>query len=340
MNIYIFTNKEAAVKSLIAKAQFVPVKDLSKHSAGSDDITYLDVSGLSAADIKKNVAHLKKNCHGSHWGVIDPKGGVADPAALFFEGACDYLGASFLKDIKSVDAKRLKEAHSWQKILAASAGEDAKSGKDAEGGGFLKTGIKLPAESSFPGWKKMQAGKTANFYLLYCSLQGKVPLDDRLDAKTHAAVHQRFLSILEDAFYEGEGLLWMNSGKDCLFLVPPKVKCIEEVIRSAVNMIVSAPLLSIESLEVPVPANFVFALHYGTVNYKPPGKTGTVVSDAINFIFHLGTKKADAGRLTVSNEVPDKTVPAALQDCFVPAGEFEGRSIWHTKKFSYAKPWV
>jgi hypothetical protein len=132
----------------------------------------------------------------------------------------------------------------------------------------------------------------------------------------------------------------MNSGKACLFLIPPKIKNIETAIKSCITMIISTPLIVLESLAVSFPLDFIFALHYDSINYKPPGKTGTIISDAINFIFHLGTKKAEPGRLTISGELPDKTIPQLLQDCFLPAGEFEDRKIMHTKKFTYAKPWM
>jgi hypothetical protein len=139
--------------------------------------------------------------------------------------------------------------------------------------------------------------------------------------------------------WEGDGLLWMNTGRDCLFLFPPRAKCAEAAIKTCIGMIVSAPLFVLETFGISIPANFIFAMHYGTVTYKPPGKTGTVVSDAVNSIFHLGAKKSEPGRLTISGELPDVSIPANLQDLFVPAGEYEGRKIWHTKKFSYAKPW-
>jgi hypothetical protein len=106
------------------------------------------------------------------------------------------------------------------------------------------------------------------------------------------------------------------------------------------RLLLSAPLIAIETLGLSIPVNFVFSLHYGQVSYKPPGKTGTVVSDAVNFIFHLGAKKAEPGRLTIPGELPDGTVPKTLEDCFVSAGEYEGRRIWHTRKISYIQPWM
>jgi hypothetical protein len=339
--IYVFTDKKASLKTVFPNnADFIALP-LSQHSPEDADISYLDVSGFSDADLKKTLTQFKKACNDTHWGIVDPKGTVKDIAALFFEGACDYLGPGLLKDAKAIDAKHFKEALKWRKVIQDTAGgasdNDGKSAKTSVG--FMNTGIKLPAASAFPGWKKMESGKVMPFYLLYCSLQGKTALDARLDDKTINQIHKRFLSVLSGYLQEADGLLWMNTGRDCLFLLPPRVKCVEAAVKACIGMIVSAPLFVLETFGISIPANFIFAMHYGTVTYKPPGRTGTVVSDAVNSIFHLGAKKSEPGRLTISGELPDISIPAALHDLFLPAGEYEGRKIWHTKKFSYAKPW-
>lgn len=336
MSVFIFTKKQESLKTVFAKNAKFLTTELSKHAPEEGDITYVDVSGLSGAEITKVIPIIKKACKNSSWGIVDPKGQVIDPASLFFDGASDYVGPSFIKNAKSVDPKRLKNALLWRGELAGSAGEEGKTAR-AEESLIPKTGIKLPPANTFPGWKNMQAGKTMPFYLLYCCLQGKVQLDLRLGEKLFAQIHQRFINHLARNFLEEEGLAWMNSGKDCLFLFPPKAKCGEGAIKSCIKLLVSAPLIMLETLNLDLPAGFVFALHYGSLSYSPPGYTGTVVSDAVNFIFHLGAKKAQAGRLTLSGELPDGAIPRALEDCFVAAGEFEGRKIWHTKKFVYAK---
>lgn len=346
MKVFVFAKSETSLKNVFPQnTKVVSVPQLKEFTPENDSMFYFDVGGFSDEEIKKNLTVIKNICKDSCWGIIDFKGNVKDSSALFFQGASDYLGPLFLKEPLR-DSKRLKEALAWRRSIrapkiASETKESETSGAEAGGSAsFLKAGIKLPSENLFPGWKKMQTGKNMPFYFLYCSLQGKFPLDTRFDSKTIALIHKRFLSHLEDNFNEGDGLLWMNSGKDCLFLVPPKAKCIEAVIKSCIDMTASAPLIVLETLGLSFPANFTFALHYGSVNYNPPGKTGTVVSDAVNFIFHLGTKKAEYGRLTVSGELPDKTIPPSLLDCFVSAGEFEGRKIWHTKKFSYVKLWL
>jgi len=338
MGVYVFTQKEAALKTVFPKNASYLSSALSKHAPEDGDISYMDISGLAGEELKKALAQIKKCCKDTPWGIIDPKGSVSDPAALFFEGASDYVGPSFFKTPKAMEPKRLKEVLQWRNNLAGSNVGSAKGDvKATKGAGLPKTGIKLPPASTFPGWKSMQAGKTMPFYLLYCCLHGKIALDTRLGEKVYAQIHQRFLSYLHTNFLEAEGLVWMDSGKDCLILLPPKAKSAEAAVKACVRMLVSAPIMAMEALALTVPADLVFALHYGSLSYSPPGRTGTVVSDAVNFIFHLGAKKAEPGRLTLSSELPDATVPAALEDCFVPAGEFEDRNIWHTKKIRYAK---
>ena len=91
MGVYVFTKKEAALKTAIQTAEFVNITALPKHTPGEGDISYIDVCSIAAADVKKTLTLLKKRCKAKQsgqdtpWGIIDPKGSVKDPAALFFE---------------------------------------------------------------------------------------------------------------------------------------------------------------------------------------------------------------------------------------------------------------
>jgi len=337
--VYVLTKKASTLNKTFPKNTiFVSLPLKTENQLQNSDLFYIDISGLTSADLKKTLTQIKKRCKDISWGIIDVKGSCNDPASLFFDGACDYLGPSFLKGSKTIDAKRIKEALQWRNTISAVT-SDSKAASTTESA-FLKSGIKLPAASAFPGWKKMESGKAMPFYLLYCSLQGKELLDSRLGEKVLNQVNKRFLSILVNNLNEADGLPWMDSGKDYLFLLPPKAQCANAAIKACIKMIISTPLHVIETIGLNLPANFKFALHYGSINYKPPGKTGTVVSDAVNSIFHLGAKKAEAGRLTITSDLPDVSIPKVMQDFFVPCGEYEGRNTWHTKKFVYAKPWV
>ena len=337
MNVYIFTKKESDIKKAFPKdTQFFSLTGISRHKPKDGSLSYIDVSGLTAAKIKKTLVDLKETCNKTLWGIVDPKGNVKDLAELFFEGACDYLGPAFFKKSKGIDSKRLKKALNWQKADSAGTAEEKKNEKPDFG--FLKNKNKLPDANIFHGWKKIQSGKIMPFYVLYCSIMERTALVSRFGQKTYTQIHSRFISYLKNSFSQADGLLWMDTGNDCIFLVPPKAKCAEAAIEACIRMIVSTPLVTAETLDLSIPVNFIFALHYGLIAYKPPGKTGAVVSDAINFIFLLGAKKAEGGRLTISEDIPSVSITKDLEDCFIPGGEFEDRRIWHSRKFSYVKP--
>ena len=341
MGINVITKKEEALKSVFPKSAVFITEAESSLRPEPRDMYYLDVSDLSDAEIKKAVSRLKKDCKSAPWGVIDPKGSVKDPALLFFEGASDYLGPHSFKESEALDPKRLKTAHQWRTALVGNTGGTAvPDGKNVTKSSLPMTGIKLPPVSLFPGWEDMKVGKTMPFYLLYCSIQGKIPLNTRLGEKAYDLLHQRLSAYLFKNFKDGDGLAWLDSGHDFLFLLPPKAQCVQATIAACIRMLVSAPLIAMEILGLTIPANFVFTLHYGPITYSPPGKTGTVISDAVNYIFHLGPKKSMPGRLTISDQLPDGSVSSVLEDSFVCAGEYEGHKIWHTKKFGYLKPWL
>ncbi|MDR0403687.1 MAG: hypothetical protein LBH35_08890 [Treponema sp.] len=339
MKTYVFSKKSAALRPVFPKkdVEFLAPDALAKHSPGQDELCYLDLSGLGAADEKKAAGQLKKRCKNVPWGIVDPKGSVKDPASWFFDGAADYVGPAALKG--GLGAGRLKKAASWRQA----AGESAEGGKSPESPAAdkkaVKRGIKLPA-GTFPAWKDIPAGQNIQAYLLYASLQGKTGLSTRIGEATYGQLYRKLLAFLHGHFQGAKGLLWMETGKDCLFLVPPKAKYVEAAIVSCVRMLISAPQIAIETLNLTIPVNFVFSLHYGSIAYRPPGKTGSVVSDAVNFIFHLGTKRAEQGRLTISGEVPDLTISPEMEELFVNAGEFEGRQLVHSRKFSYLQPWL
>ena len=338
MSIFICTKKEAPLKAVFPKNALF-LTEVSKHKPGSEDIIYFDLYGLNAADIRKTISHIKNRFKYVPWGIIDPKGSIKDPVELFFEGAWDYLGPLVFKSKKKIDVKRFKIAAQWRIPFSEIGTEKTNLQTYSDQKVILpRSGIKFPDAGLFPGWKTLQPGTTMPFFLIYCSLQGKTALNTRLGEKAHALVRQRFMMYLFQNFKEADGLLWMDTGKDFLFLLPPKAKCAEAAVRACLRMLVFTPLSAIEVMDITIPVNYVFALNYGSVNFQPPGVTGTVVSDAVNFIFHLGSKKAEQGRLTISGEIPDNTIQRQLEDYFVSAGEFEGRKIWHTKKFSYSKP--
>jgi hypothetical protein len=238
-----------------------------------------------------------------------------------------------------IEKKRFKTVTAWKEtlLLLKKKSVPGAAGETSErtAKGQAAKAAKLPS-GKFPGWKSIRSGETLPFVLLFVSLSGKVNLGSRLGEAAYAQVWKRLLQYLQQTLKEADALLWIENETNCLFLVPPNARYTEAAVTASLKTLIGAPMVAMETLGLSILPDFIFAMHYGKITYKAPGKTGTVVSDAVNFIYHLGAKHAETGRLTISGEVPEEAVPRRLDDVFTDAGEFEGRSIRHSRRFIYS----
>ena len=326
--IYIFSSKNAAAlkRALPQKNAWAEVfsKTPAENDINADEQIYLDVSGLSNAALKKTIASL--NNSGAFWGVIDPKGIIEDPASFFFQGACDYIGKDLVK--KGLDKKRFAEALSW----AESRAEANKAEKTVSEAAQKKKDHVLPT-GKFAGWKKIRAGTKGAFFFLFVSVSGKSNLRSMIGETAFGVFKKRLRDFLQKNFKEQDALLWIETDESNLFLVPPRSENIHAAIEKALKIIINSRLIGVENLGMSIPVDFTFALHYGNTTFQAPGKTGAIISESVNFVFHLGSKKAEAGRLTISDAVPEEAIPKGFLDLFRSAGVLEGIHIRHSRRF-------
>ena len=334
--IYIFSSKNtAALLNALATgkkntwAEILPQMPV-KYKIKTGDQAYIDIAGLTPAEIKKILAQLKKS--GAFWGIIDPKGAAEDPASFFFEGARDYIGPALVK--KGLSKKRFAAAFSW-----ASEGDGPGGGIGAanETESENKKKIQKLPTGKFEGWKSIRSGTSLPFFFLFVSFSGKSNANLRpiIGEAAFNNVKSRLRDVLQQGLWEAEPLLWMETENTGLLLIPPRAANIRAAVEAVLKMILNIRLIGIEKLGLSIPVVFTFALHYGQTVYQAPGKTGSVVSEPVNYIFHLGAKRAETGRLTISDDVPEEAIPESLLNLFGNAGEFEGTPIRHSRRFVY-----
>lgn len=314
------------------QSELCSIPDMKNFKAGVEDLMYLDVSSLSAEEVKKQLSLLKKLAAGSFWGIIDPKGSIEDPARLFFDGASDYLGPAMC--IKGFDRNRLKIMLNWNPEKArAVAQADPKNDTASFKSVAVTKAAAATKDAFFPGWNDIKTGKTYHFYYLYLSVSAHTNLKTRLGEAAYKAFRDKTRLLLQQSLTDADSILWMESNDSYLFLIPPKTHNASTAIVACLRLILFAPLLTYEKLSLPFPLNFTFALHYGQSEYAPPGKTGTIISDAVNFIHHLGAKKAEPGRISISEDAAHLLSDKRLEYFFANAGCFEKRNILHSKRF-------
>jgi len=273
------------------------------------------------------MATARRRCGAEAWGVVDPKGTVEDPAAAFFAGASDYVGPAAYR--AGIGKARVKAA-----LAFAGSRGGVPSAADAQPSQSSLGACPASApQGEFDGWKAVRAGAVHPFCFLYVAASAQTNLKTRLGEAGYVAFRDRLRHQVQQGLAEADSLLWIETESSALYLVPPYAKNAAVATESCLRMLLGSPLLGYERLGLPFPIELTFAMHYGSAEFQPPGKTGTIVSDAVNFSYHLGVKRAEPGRLTISGEIAGLAVPRPLTDLFVPAGTFEGRPILHSRRF-------
>ncbi len=302
------------------------------------DLVYLDLEDVLAERQDEILAAFSTRCreNGCHWGLLDLDGRYGDPAQAFFAGAVDYIGAD--PGLAAIQAKRLKTILAW---LAAHG--DASQGRSPSKAGRRSAEVKAKkttggadAKRRFPGWKRIEAGEKRAFYLLYIAPLDQAGLRRRLGEVQFDALVGRLESQIRERLAACDPLLWMQSEGSLLYLVPVEGVRPVCMIEALLRLLLDVPLIAIERFSLPVAFPLVCAIHRGELPFVPPGATASLVNESVNFIFHLGAKRAEAGKITLSVDAIE-AVPPALEDLFVREGSFEGREILASRRFLNAE---
>jgi len=283
------------------------------------DFSYLDISGLDESLCKRLIKKLRTAYPLRPWGILDLSGESDDPAWFFHEGAADYLGPG--------SADEGFTSQRWKRI------QEFLSARGPEATSEQAVSIRFcPEERKFPGWKSIKPGTVFPFYLLYAGPENEATLKTSLGDKRFGELQNRLLQYLTQIFSSVDALLWMQSDASFLFLIPPEKARAGKVIEACLRLGLNEALISYEKLHLDFSLPLAFAIHYGEIPFQPPGKTGTLVADSINFIFHLAHQRAEGGRIVLSEEVAGGIMPE-LGDLFTPAEAFEGKKILQSKLF-------
>lgn len=301
-------------------------------SAHAGSLLYLDLTGRNMQWLRDRMQEL--DAHEIDWAVIDPQGVVEDPAELFHMGACDYLPPSQLTGrIKAARLHRVSE-YVQTGVPGRPTRESDSVQQPASRSGMA--GYPRRAEWIIPSgtdWSSIRKGKEYSFYFLYIAL---LP-GEEMSVKSGEANRQHIQSQFEQAVRKwvkpDQGKIWMWTGWGGVVLFPFAPAYSQPVI-TATRLILNRPLISIEDIKIDSLVDYHLALHVGNTVYNPRGDTGELISDDINFIFHLGKKRMEKNSLYVT-ETAYPQVPQRMRRLFVEEAAFEGRSIHRMQRIRF-----
>lgn len=284
-------------------------------SLAPGDLLYLDVSAFTAAEARSRLRQLLGR--GDLFvGVIDPKGAVDDVPALFHEGAVDYLDGAAWKT--GLSSRRINRVAAYVRAL--------RRYPEAEGRPPAVARIGRPSGSD---WTGIREGEEYTFSLLYIELDGAEGLELRFGAANLTEALASFRSYVERSVAPFGGRTWIWSRFGGIVLFPFDGRR-EQSAPCGLSMVLYKYLYDIEESRFPHFVSWRMAAHVGDVVWRERA-TGTLVSDTLNSIFHLGQQYVPAGAFHVTDEIR-QLAGEALRRFFVPAGQFEGRRIWRMRR--------
>lgn len=315
MNIYLFSKGAVLPPALEAVQRSrtfqVMVEELSSaewRAVPQDAYVYVSLHGVKAADEKGLLDTLSKTLRG-RFGVIDPGGRIEDPVALLARGAKDYLGPKIVK--KKLPTKRFTD------LLDPIAAKPLRP-EDVPGLSVYKP--------SGNGWADVSSGSEYTFGMLFAHLDETTIRRETLSSQRLEKTTRRFRELLQQHVepFGGKIWIWRDSGGLVLF---PFDGSTAAGIVPALRMYLNRRIISVEEFGASNEVSFRLVHHIGSTEYRPRGRTGNVVSDAVNIIFHIGDRYSPPGSLFATDTSMHFATPK-LRKLFRPLESFEGRGIF------------
>lgn len=318
MNLYFF-GRDAKVPPSLETVQrsrtfHFEARDLSTaewRSLPEDAYVYVSLQGVKAADEKALLDTLSRTLNG-RFGVVDPGGRVDDPVLLLARGARDYLGPGIAKT--KLPTKRFVE-------LLEPIEAKPRRPEDAPGLTLYKP--------SGAGWGGVEAGSEYTFGMLFAHLDETTIRRETLSSQRLEKTTRLFRDLLEQNVdpFGGRIWIWRDTGGLVLF---PFDGSTSAGILPALRMHLNRRLIAVEEFAASTEVSFRLVHHIGSTEYRPRGRTGTVVSDAVNIVFHIGDRYAPAGSM-VATDTSMHFATSKLRKFFRPDETFEGRRLFRPR---------
>ncbi|OHD67621.1 MAG: hypothetical protein A2W19_11450 [Spirochaetes bacterium RBG_16_49_21] len=320
MDIYLFSdtkNIDAGFRSIKklknTTVRILPASELIKtsKSAPPGSLIYADISSYNKKEIPRILKFLSKLEQCRH-GILDPKGNVREIAGLFHNGACDYIGKELIKT--GITPKRLEMIIKFKRLKS-----------DTAPGARNNIEYILAVRN----WEEIKPGCEYTFAFMLVELDNYNELR-ALGVDQFSRIINSYRRYLEELIEPFNGKIWIWMDSSCLILFPYcGGKCDE--IEAPFRLMINRKLLCAEIRYCNINVSYKITMHIGNTVYRDSGETGTIVSDSLNSVFHLGQKFAEPGNFYLTEEI-FSFAPARLADFFIPAGKYEGRNILRMRR--------
>ena len=128
------------------------------------------------------------------------------------------------------------------------------------------------------------------------------------------------------------GKLWMKTDHGGLLLIPFDGKnC--PVIETCFRLMLNQHIISSDVYGYNTLLKYKIAIDVGKTQYQEIGKTGNIISDSINYIFHLGQQYSNPGDFILTKDLYN-LIPEGLKDSFSNIGLFQSKELYRMKRLA------
>ncbi len=284
--------------------------DLSETNA----FLYIDISGMKTAGIRRKLGQLERALP-FRYGVIDPKDQMVDPAEAFHRSASDYLNRALLKE--GVTSARMKRVLDYC--------PHARGDRNQEEVPALE--LAAPASGS---WSQVVRGEQYTFLMLYAGIDRVGDLRRKLSESFLGGVRKSFLSVVHHYLAPYGAKLWMWKEDDGLLLLPFDGES-APAIAAAVLMRLNWPVHQTENPREFGELSWRLGFHLGVTAYETGRQTGEIVSQDVNFVFHLGGRYVEPESIACTEPVFRLLAPR-VQELFTPKGAYEEQPVFRSRR--------
>jgi hypothetical protein len=317
VKVIVFTSKPSLIgklknleKTSLFEFRISDPKELKKTitEAEGDTLVYLDTSAFTESQITRTLKSSQEQ-QLFRLGVLDETGSVDDPGNLIHLGAVDYLSKKTVQ--QGITASRLNKALSFCGFKEREEAEQAKPDSN----------WKLSGTS----WKNVKSGQEYTFCFMFIEIDLIDEWKNKSGRRHLDEVKAAFQKHVQEFADSLSGKIWMWMDLGGLILFPFNGKTCEAIL-GGIRLVLSKPIISAEKYPYHTTISYRLALHIGNTTYRARGHTGTIISDTVNYLFHLGHKFAKPGNFYLTEPVA-RYIPESLRECFIPADSFEGLAI-------------
>ncbi|MFP4377902.1 MAG: hypothetical protein ACLFP4_12735, partial [Spirochaetales bacterium] len=179
-------------------------------------------------------------------------------------------------------------------------------------------------------WNEIRENEEYTFLMLYVGIDRVGDLRRKSSETFLTSLRKSFLDVVKKYLASSNARLWMWKEDDGLLLIPFDGE-VTQAFASIVRLMLNEVLIHAEELAQFGQFSWRIGLHLGNTVYRDARDTGSIVSEDINFVFHLGGKFLPVGSVACTASI-FSLLPENMKQLFGQKGSFEGHEVYVLKR--------